>query len=225
MSQKRQFKFNLTIYFYNSEDPWFEFEKSLIFNQNLYSISSLVSNHQSEKLCTLQGSMRLSHCDKNNLNLRIKSWACHSWSWWKGTCPFFYNFPAQNFFSLRWRFRSSFTDILQYTQWLCLFSLFSTVRDAGIEPGPGVWSAIPTCHHRSFEPPHLQESINRLENQTNTLASAPTVTDSICVRKFRFFGTVQSSLDNGVKPYCYCTVWKEWASPVQSGLCSLSIPD
>ena len=141
MSQKRQFKFNLTIYFYNSEDPWFEFEKILIFNQNLYSISSLVSNHQSEKLCTIQGSMRLSHCDKNNLNLRIKSWACHSWSWWKGTCPFFYNFPAQNFFSLRWRFRSSFTDILQYTQWLCLFSLFSTVRDAGIDPGPGVWSA------------------------------------------------------------------------------------
>ena len=85
--------------------------------------------------------------------------------------------------------------------------------------------ALPTCHHRSFEPPHLQESINRPENQTNTLASAPTVTDSICVRKFRFFGTVQSSLDNGVKPYCYCTVWKEWASPVQSGLCSFSIPD
>ena len=42
-------------------------------------------------------------------------------------------------------------EILQYTQWLCLSSEFSTVRDAGFEPGTtasAVWSA-------TNEPPHL----------------------------------------------------------------------
>ena len=43
-------------------------------------------------------------------------------------------------------------EILQYAQWLCLSSEFSTVRDAGFEPGTTasvVWSA-------TNEPPHLQ---------------------------------------------------------------------
>ena len=49
-------------------------------------------------------------------------------------------------------------EILQYTQWLCLSSEFSTVGDAGFEPGTTasvVWSATNEPPHLHNEPPHL----------------------------------------------------------------------